>query len=121
MTPRGVLEVACARLQVSPRLMVGPNRTRNVCKARFLVMKLMREYARTWEGGEVSLPRIGEILGRDHTSILHGLKRADEILSENQNAQALYDDIAHVICEKNPMLFRSCRAEPVVMFRSVRA
>lgn len=51
----------------------GPRGIRNIAHTRFAVMKVARERGK-------SLPQIGRILGhRDHTSIMHGIRRAVEL------------------------------------------
>ncbi|MBX3751922.1 MAG: hypothetical protein KF897_17725, partial [Opitutaceae bacterium] len=49
----------------------GASRTRHVVEARFEAIRLVRA-ARP----DLSLPAIGRLFNRDHTTILHALKRA---------------------------------------------
>lgn len=59
--------------------MVGPNRKSAVSSLRH---QLVYELYHTFK---VSLPQLGRILGgRDHTTILNSLRRAEEILGERQ-------------------------------------
>lgn len=48
---------------------VGPSRMRHICEARWAVMREMRNRG-------LSLGRIGQLLNRDHTTVMHGLRRA---------------------------------------------
>lgn len=50
----------------------GPCRSRDVAWTRFAVMN--EAHRRGY-----SLTRIGDALGRDHTSVMHGVRRADEL------------------------------------------
>ena len=49
--------------------LIGPSRLRRVCIVGWRAMKALRDKGR-------SLSSIGRILNRDHTTILHGLRRA---------------------------------------------
>lgn len=50
----------------------GPYRLPEICRARFAVMAAMRKRG-------LSLEQIGRVLHRHHTTVLTGLRRADEI------------------------------------------
>lgn len=50
----------------------GPSRDPAVCRARFAVMYAMRAHG-------LSLPAIGNVLRRHHTTILSGLRRGDTL------------------------------------------
>jgi chromosomal replication initiator protein len=55
----------------------GHSRDSRLVRARWAVMHVMRQ------GGK-SLPQIGrDVGGRDHTTVMHGLKRADELLASD--------------------------------------
>lgn len=47
----------------------GPSRVRHVCEARWAVMRELRAAGK-------STPRIGRLLNRDHSTVVHGLRRA---------------------------------------------
>lgn len=49
--------------------LIGPSKVRSVCIVRWRAMKALRDKGR-------SLSSIGRILNRDHTTVLHGLRRA---------------------------------------------
>lgn len=53
---------------VDPEDIVGPSRTPELCEARFCIMRELR--TKGW-----STPRIGRLLNRDHSTVLHGLRR----------------------------------------------
>lgn len=64
--------------QVSAVMILSPQRRQEFCHPRFAVM-----YAAANELG-LSLPRIGRVLGRDHTTVLNGRRRAGEIAERDQ-------------------------------------
>ena len=65
---------------VSVREILGRRRTRKVSFARFEAMARIR--ALNFNGRTPSLPQIGAWLGRDHTSVLNGLRRHAELSAE---------------------------------------
>jgi len=47
----------------------GPSRFRSIVRARHMFM------TEAYETGRFSLPQIGRFLGRDHTTVLHGIRQ----------------------------------------------
>lgn len=67
-----IIEEESARYDVSYGEIIGDVREARVCPARWAVMlRLRRE--RNW-----SYPRIGRALGKHHTTVLHGVRKALE-------------------------------------------
>ena len=58
---------------IAMRDILSNRRALPYCKARWALMRALRD------GRECSLPHIGEVLNRDHTTIMHGLTRAQEL------------------------------------------
>lgn len=57
--------------------LVGPRRSQDLFQPRFLtywLLKILRP--------DLSLPAIGKALNRDHTSVMHGLKRFEALMGE---------------------------------------
>lgn len=63
---------ACEIAGISVAEARGPSRLKDVSYKRFHVMAILRSWGR-------SLPQIGRLLNRDHTTILHGLRRWETI------------------------------------------
>lgn len=79
--------------------LLGPDKVQRVCRDRWLVMY----YARTQM--ELSTKIVAHNLGeRDHTTILHGQKRAEFLLEEDEAWQRSYEALIarldQVVCEK---------------------
>lgn len=70
--------------------LLGPGRERDLCWSRFGLMYAMKE------GAGCSLSEIGRFMNRDHTTVIHGIKRAkllretDDIFREFSNEAAVY-------------------------------
>ena len=79
--PRDVLSDACATAGISVTDAQGPCRRRDLATQRFHVMWLLRRAG--W-----SYPRIGRRLNRDHTAILHGVRRWESLSAAPAHAAA---------------------------------
>jgi chromosomal replication initiator protein len=75
-----VLDVAAHVTGVSKDQMRGGSRKRAVAYPRFIAMKAVREAT-----GK-SFPTIGRSLRKDHSTVISGIKRAGEIIADNQDA-----------------------------------
>lgn len=76
---------------VSIEDMKGPRRHYDRTYARHIAVLLMREYCR-----DKSLPEIGRFFGnRDHTTIMYGAKRAEELIRTDERAKDIYERAKH--------------------------
>ena len=67
---------------------LGPRRFRELCEARYAIMRAMRLRG-------YSMPRIGRWLVRpDHSVVLSGLRRAAELYATDKDFAALCDRVA---------------------------
>jgi chromosomal replication initiator protein len=84
-----ILECVCCYYEVSPEMLRGKQRDRDIVWPRQVAMYLMRE-----ETG-ASLFQIGAVLGgRDHTTIMHGWEK---VSSEVNNNGQVRQEIAAVL------------------------
>lgn len=87
LTAAGLLEdveLVAGRYHVTPRDILGRRRTMTVSAARHDCWHVIRSrYTK-------SLPEIGELFGVDHTSVLHGILRAQE------RAATSLEEVRHV-------------------------
>ena len=89
VTCQDVMQAVSAYYAVSIEDLVGPRRTRAFTVPRQLVMYLSRKLT------SASLPKIGEELGgRDHTTVLHGCAKIEELSRESGPLRAAIDDIS---------------------------
>lgn len=65
-----IIAAVAAETGISARAISSENRTVKVSAARQEVMR------RAYSTGRYSLPEIGRALGRDHTTVSHGVRRA---------------------------------------------
>ena len=64
----------------------GSTRERRVAEARFIVFDLLR-------GEGYSLKKIGQLFGRNHTTVMSGLKRLEDLLATDKRYKARYEHI----------------------------
>lgn len=81
------IERASALFGVPVSVLRGPSRVPSVCRARFAVMYVMRAH-------HLSLTSIGNALRRHHTTVLSGLRRADDLACRDPEFLALVEAIA---------------------------
>lgn len=77
ITMSEIAELIAATYGLSVEELLGPARHKSVSHARQHAMWLMRQQP------HLSLPQIGRFLGgRDHTTILHGVRRYEQRMAE---------------------------------------
>ena len=83
-----ILNSVAATTGISIAEIKGDKRTRPVVQARHLAMYLARELTDT------SLPKIGERFGgRDHTTVMHGVKSIDRQMAEDRDIYNLVQQL----------------------------
>jgi chromosomal replication initiator protein len=71
-----IIKKTCDYYKVRPADLMSPNRARNIVRPRQMAMYLCKKYTTR------SLPEIGRKFGgRDHTTILHGVRKIEELMS----------------------------------------
>ena len=72
-----MIEAVSAESGVHVRDLLGPYRARRISAVRFDLMARLR--ALDWNGRAPSYPMIGRWIGRDHSTVIHGVRRHAEI------------------------------------------
>lgn len=74
---------------LSPKAVLANRRQTSIVRARWAVAWAAQHAT------EYSYPRIGRALGgRDHTTVMHGVRRAEEIRARDSAFRALTDELA---------------------------
>lgn len=76
MTPTDVINAVCEAFGVSRMDLLSQRRHRHLADARIAVSVILRETT------PLSYPRIGQLLNRDHTTVLHHLRKLEERLED---------------------------------------
>lgn len=98
LTPRRILsveilDVVAKHFQLSRAEMTGQSRYRLVTRPRQIACFLIREFR-----PDMSLPAIGRVMGgRDHTTILHGIRTITAMLATDPEMSASVDSIRAAI------------------------
>jgi chromosomal replication initiator protein len=83
-----IVERVARAFDVSPKEILGPSRQRLVLTARQVAMTLVRELA------GLSLPQIGAAFGRDHTTVLHAVRKVADDAALRTTAARLKRELA---------------------------
>jgi len=78
-----ILRIVAAEFGVTVELMLGPRRERQVHLPRFAAVALMLEFC-----PELSLPQLGAILHRDHTTVINARRRVAQLLHPDRHSLA---------------------------------
>lgn len=71
---REIIAFVAAKHGLTPSDLIGPNRRPAVCRARQEAMYWCRAQEAPNGGARWTLPKIAATLGRDHTTVLHGVR-----------------------------------------------
>jgi chromosomal replication initiator protein len=87
-TPAEILEIVCRFYQLTKDDINGSSRVKAVAMARQIAMYLCREMT------DLSLPKIGELFGRDHTTVMYACKKVSEMMRERHY---VYNQVTEMI------------------------
>ncbi|MGI6739018.1 MAG: chromosomal replication initiator protein DnaA [Christensenellales bacterium] len=89
ITCEDILEAVGSYYSLSAEELCGSRRSRSIAVPRQVAMYLCRELT------DASLPGIGQVLGgRDHSTVLHGYRRIEEMMENTPTLRAAVDDIS---------------------------
>ncbi len=95
VTPQDVLNAVSTYYSIEIEDLIGPRRSRNITIPRQMIMYLSRQLT------DVSLPRIGDLLGgRDHSTILHGCAKIEGLIQTAAPIKAAVSDITKQLLRK---------------------
>lgn len=88
ITPQLIIEVVSEHFQISLDQMISKNRSSDISKPRQIAMYLCKNMT------DIPLDTIGSLLGgRDHSTIIHGIKKISEEYETNETTQSLIETI----------------------------
>jgi|TARA_R110002020_G_scaffold233439_1_gene445218 chromosomal replication initiation ATPase DnaA len=73
---QNIINEVCQEYNVEKKFILGPTRPSHYTIPR------QEAYRRIYETGQFTLPQIGRIFKRHHTTILHGIRRAKQQIIE---------------------------------------
>ena len=89
--PTRVLAVVAEEFGITPQMILAPNREAKVVIARHVAAALLRRLSM------MSLKQIGRHMRRDHTSILHGIRRVEALAAVDPDFAARLNRLADTI------------------------
>lgn len=82
-----IIDRAAALSGLDQRVILGPRRLREICEVRFAVMRVMQVRG-------ASTSQIGVYLGgRDHSTVIKGLRRAEGMIARDKDFAAFVDKL----------------------------
>jgi chromosomal replication initiator protein len=93
VTPEKVIQTICTYYTVKPRDLRGKKRPQEIVRPRQIAMYLLRDLT------QLPLTQVGDILGgRDHTTVMHGVKTVEKLLQENLQVREQVNVVKQQIC-----------------------
>lgn len=91
LTPQAIMEAACTAFNVKLILLLSKTRKQKVVRARNVCIYLIHQHMR------YTLKEIGELFGKDHTTIIHALRCVKNELSVTAYRHQMNEDLRRVM------------------------
>ena len=95
-TPSLIISQVCKFYNVDELILRGSQRTKNVAEARQIAMYLIRKLT------NLSLPDIGQEFAKDHTTVLHSIRKVENDLAKGDTS--LQNNIRDITANINSLL-----------------
>jgi chromosomal replication initiator protein len=91
ISPTDIIEHVARYFEISLDEIYGNSRAAAIAQARQIAMYLCRELT------SLSLPKIGQLIGRDHTTVMYANSKIAELMNERRSVYNQVTDLTHVI------------------------
>lgn len=91
IAPIDIINTVAAYYKITPDDIYSQNRAQAIALARQIAMYLCREQT------NLSLPKIGQLFGRDHTTVMYANKKVSDLMSERRYVYNQITEIIHNI------------------------
>jgi chromosomal replication initiator protein len=91
ISPTDIIEHVARYFELSLDDIYGTSRAAAIAQARQIAMYLCRELT------SLSLPKIGQLIGRDHTTVMYANNKIAELMKERRSVYNQVADLTHVI------------------------
>jgi chromosomal replication initiator protein len=91
ISPTDIIEHVARYFEISLDDIYGNSRAAAIAQARQIAMYLCRELT------SLSLPKIGQLIGRDHTTVMYANGKIAELMKERRSIYNQVADLTHVI------------------------
>ena len=89
-----IVNLVCAQFEVSKRQVFGSGKQKRVALARQTIMYLVRR------GTELSYPEIGDVLRKDHSTVIKGDRKIKELLLVERELRIIVDAILKLLASE---------------------
>jgi len=89
--PQWAINAASEYFGIRKDELMGKSRTQRLVFPRYCIFKLLRDKT-NW-----SLTDIGRFLGKDHATVLHGIRTIENDLRYNQEKEAWYQEYLNIV------------------------
>ena len=86
-TPDLILKEVSKYYSITTDKLSASNRSKEMVQPRQVAMYLVRHLT------DYSLPEIGKVFSRDHTTVLHSIHKIDEYLKNTEDMKNIIDDL----------------------------
>lgn len=94
ITPELIIECVADYYNLSPEMLRGDSRKKEIANARHMAVYLTREMT------GLSLPRIGDAFRRDHSTIINSCEKVTRLMETSREVQASVTDLRRMISER---------------------
>ena len=94
ITPDLIIDCVADYYGLSPALVRGNSRKKEIATARHIAVYLTREMT------QMSLPRIGGAFGRDHSTIINSCEKVTQMMEDSAQVRSAVADLKKIISEK---------------------
>ncbi len=91
VSPTDIIEQVARYFELSLDELYGNSRAAAIAQARQIAMYLCRELT------SLSLPKIGQLIGRDHTTVMYANNKIAELMKERRSVYNQVTDLTHII------------------------
>jgi len=92
-----IIQLTCKCFNIPNNMLLSTSRSRSLCEKRYFLMKYLKKKT------QLSLSEIATLLGKkNHTSIVHGLLKIDQLMSIYPSIIAEYEKMVDFIENNNP-------------------
>ncbi|MEY4457487.1 MAG: chromosomal replication initiator protein DnaA [Actinomycetota bacterium] len=91
ISPVEIIEQTAQYFELSINDLYGPSRAAGIATARQIAMYLCRELT------SLSLPKIGQLLDRDHTTVMYANKKIADLMKERRSIYNQVTDLTQII------------------------
>lgn len=94
ITAELIIDCVAEYYGLNPEMLRGSSRKKEIALARHVAVYLTREMT------NMSLPRIGDAFGRDHSTIINSCDKVTELLASSQEMKNAITDLRKIVAEK---------------------